>query len=189
MEADIGRAVPGEVLYRRFLAGDRESFESLVEMYEDGLYAFIYGMVHDHHEARHLTIEAFAELALGSAKYAERSSLKTYLYGIAKNLSRRYLKKRGKEKHISFEEIVEGPEDGGTSGGFVEQSDNKEWVNNAMQCLKGDYRTVLALLYYEDMSYRDAGKVMRKSEGQIKLLAQRARGALKKELINNGYTQ
>jgi DNA-directed RNA polymerase specialized sigma24 family protein len=46
---------------------------------------------------------------------------------------------------------------------------------------------VLLLLYFEDMSYREAGKAMNKSEKQIKHLAFRAKKALKKKLESMNY--
>jgi len=191
-EAEYGNRndsdVTGEELYRRFLAGDSNAFEDLVALYEDELSRFINGIVHDRHETKHLTIEAFAQLALGGKGYSGKAALKTYLFTIGKNLATRYVRTRGKEKHISFEEALGTFVDGSDSPyEFMEREENRRLVHEALQELKAEYHAVLALLYFEDMSYREAGQSMKKSENQVKHLAYRAKKALKKRLEDEGY--
>ena len=179
----------GEELFRRYLAGDNDAFEALIAMYDDELCHFINRIVNDYHEAKHLTIDAFAQLAVGGKKFAEKSSLKTYLFTIGKNLAARYIKKRGKEKHIPFEEIVELlGDDSKTPDSHMEREENTRMLRDAMLDLKDDHRVVLILLYFEDMSYMQAGKAMHKSETQIKQLAYRAKAALKRKLKSDGFT-
>jgi len=181
--------ISGEELYRRFLAGDSVAFEELVLIYVDELSRFIYGIVRDYHEAEHLTIETFAELALNNKKFDGKSSIKTYLFAIGKNLSLQLIKKRGREQHLSFEEAAEIPVDEGeTPHSILEREENKKFLHEAMRELKEEYHAVLLLLYFEDMSYIQAGQAMGNSEQQIKNLAHRAKVALKNKLENKGYT-
>ena len=177
-----------EEMYRLFLNGDENSFESLVVLYENELGRFIYNIVHDYHEAKHLTIEAFAQLAASGRQFAGRSSIKTYLFTIGKNLAIRYMKMVGNIQHYSFEEVIEISDDENeTPDHFLEQEENKRLLREAMVGLKDEHRVVLLLLYFEDMSYLQAGQVMQKSEKQIKHLAYRAKLALRKKLENGGF--
>ena len=181
--------VTGEELFRRYLAGYSDAFETLVSLYDDELYHFINRIVNDYHDAKHLTIEAFAQLAIGGSKFANESSLKTYLFTIGKNLAARYMKKRGAEQHISFEEVVGLlVDESETPESYLEREENKRMLHEAMKGLKDDHRVILVLLYFEDMSYMQAGRAMRKSEKQIKQLAYRAKAALKKNLESGGFT-
>jgi len=178
----------GEELYCRFLAGDNDAFESFVRMYEDELSRYLFGVVNDYYEAKHLAIETFSHLVLNSKKFSGQSSIKTYLFAIGKNLSLQFIKKRGREQHLSLEEVMEIPAaEDKTPHIILEQDDNKRRLREAMEELKDEYRAVLALLYFEDMSYRQAGRVMGKTEKQIKNLAHRAKLALKKQLEAGGY--
>ena len=178
----------GEELYYRFLAGDNDAFESFVRMYEDELSRYLFGVVNDYYEAKHLAIETFSHLVLNSKKFSGQSSIKTYLFAIGKNLSLQFIKKRGREQHLSLEEVMEIPAaEDKTPHIILEQDDNKRRLREAMEELKDEYRAVLALLYFEDMSYRQAGRVMGKTEKQIKNLAHRAKLALKKQLEAGGY--
>jgi len=181
--------IAGEDLFRFFLGGDNDAFERIVAMHEDELFRFIDRIVQDFHEAKHLTIEAFAQLAVGGKKFAGESSLKTYLFTIGKNLAARHMKKRGKAPHIPYEEVFEFLiSDDETPHSYMERDENKRLLHDTLQDLKYEYRAVLLLLYFEDMSYRQAGQAMNKSEKQIKHLAFRAKAALKKKLENGGFT-
>ena len=180
----------GEELFRRYLDGDSGAFEELVALYANEMSSFIYGIVHDRHEAKHLTIEAFARLAAAGARFAGRSTLKTYLFAIARRLALRYMKMRRRAQHVSFEEIADTMVD---AAPLPESQYEKEYdarrLRQAMRCLSDDHRTVLMLLYFEDMSYREAGGVMSKTERQIEGLARRAKLALKKMLQDGGGAQ
>jgi len=177
------RGISGEELLRRFYEGDKAAFDELVALYDNGLYSYINGIVRDRYEAKHLTIETFSELATSGCGYKGKSSLKTYLYAIGKNLASRHIKARKRERHISCEEILKIlPDVGETADGFLEREESRRILHDAMQCLKVEHRAVLLLLYFEDMSYLEAGIAMNRSEGQIKSLAHRAKAALKRKL-------
>ena len=178
----------GEELYARYLEGDADAFEEFVILYENDLFRFINSIVRDYHEAKHLTIETFAELIVNSTKFTGKSSIKTYLYAIGKNLSMRHIKKRINNNHISFDEIVEiMVDDSEPMETFLEREESRKNLHIAMRELKEEYHAVLTLLYFEDMSYIQAGRAMNKSEKQIKNLAYRAKAALRKNLENMGY--
>jgi len=181
--------VTGEELHLRFLAGDKGAFEELVRLYERELSMFIRGMVHDTYETKHLVIDTFAELAVSGGNFEGRSTLKTYLFVIAKNLTIKLLKNRERENHLSIDDVFrETFGETESPGEFLEREENKTLLLAAMLDLKPDYQMVLQLLYFEDMSYREAGKVMKKTERQIEGLAYRAKAALKKKLESEGLT-
>ena len=176
----------GEELFCRFLSGDVEAFEAIVSLYEDELSRYIYRIVGDYHEAKQLTIEAFGELSVGGKKYTrEKSSLKTYLFTIGKNLTKRYMRRRQKHDYISFDEIAGVLSDESeTPYAYMEREESRRMLHAAISELKKEHNTVLSLLYFEDMSYRQAGELMNKSEKQITQLVYRAKMALRKKLEN-----
>jgi RNA polymerase sigma-70 factor (ECF subfamily) len=176
----------GEEIYRRFLDGDDSALEKLVDLYGQNLTRFISGFVNDPVAAEELTIDAFAELALKRTRFAGRSSLKTWLFSIGKHLALNFLKKHKKERHLPLDEIWEiavpqSPE----TDLFMEE--RRHQVHGAMRTLKVDHSEVLRLLFFEDMSYVEAGIRMNKTETQVRGLAHRAKRALKKILEHGGF--
>jgi len=172
----------GEDMYGRYLDGDEFAFEGLVSLYKDELYLFINRMVRDSHEAKHLMIETFARLAV-ECNYAGRSSIRAYIFGIGRNLSLKAIKRRKCNRHISLDELVEAVADSrDTPEQTAIRNEDMKRLHEALRLLKDEYRVVLMLLYFEDMSYHEAGKKMKKSEKQIRNLAYRAKISLKRKI-------
>ena len=185
---NVAQNVSGEELYHRFLAGDNGAFVDFVKLYEDALSRYLYGIVHDYYETEQLTIETFSQLVLNKKKFNGASSIKTYLFAIGKNLAFQLLKKRGREQQLSFEDAAKiTVKEDETPHSYLEKEENRYYLQETMQELKEEYRAVLVLLYFEDMSYIQAGRAMNRSEKQIKNLAYRAKLALKKKLVDKGY--
>ena len=67
------------------------------------------------------------------------------------------------------------------------KEERKNQCHEALNKLPEDYRTVLHLIYFENMSYEEAGKVMNKSVKQITNLAYRGRNAMKVILEQGGF--
>ena len=186
----VERGMTGEELYRRFCGGDEAAFVELVALYDTELFSFINSIVNDFHEAKHLSIEAFSELALNANAFKEKSSIKTYLFAIGKNLAKRYVKIREREQHISYEEAIEILiTDGETPQSHFEREENRLLLHRVMGELKEEYRIVLELLYFEDLSYFEAGMAMRKNVKQVANLAFRAKISLKKKLESAGFIE
>lgn len=60
-------------------------------------------------------------------------------------------------------------------------------VRECMDRLNGDYRTVLYLVYFEEVDGDGAAKIMGKSKKQLANLLYRAKQALKTELEKEGF--
>jgi RNA polymerase sigma-70 factor (ECF subfamily) len=173
----------GEELFKLYLGGDTYAFERLIELYEDELARFIHTKVANIDAVKYLTIEAFGQLAVYGKKYAGKSSLKTYLFTIGKNLTTKYLKTLKKNDHLPYDEVMGILcDDSETPQGYLEREEDKQALRLAMGKLKAHHRTVLELVYFEEMSYKQAGEVMGKSEVQVKQLVYRAKLSLKKAM-------
>ena len=68
------------------------------------------------------------------------------------------------------------------------RSERDRQLYDALEKLKAEYREALYLVYFEDMSYRDAATVMNKSESQITKLVYRGKQSLKVILEQEGFT-
>lgn len=156
--------------------GDEDALEKLIDVYAGGLTFFINGIVQDMLDAEELMIDAFARFAVRGKQFEGHSSLKTYLYAIGRNLALRHLKKHKHEKHFTLDDNHAAPY---TPESEYLHGEDKRQLYSAMRQLKDDYRQTLHLLYFEEMSYAEAGKVLGKTERQIDGLAYRGKAALK----------
>ena len=178
----------GRISYKRFLDGDDIGMEEIIKEYRDGLILFLYKFVLSIEKAEELAEDTFVLLCIKRPRDKEKCSFKTWLYTIGRNIAIDYLRHSNKHQttssdycdDISF--VGDNPEEE-----YLKDS-KKIIVNRALKRLKTDYRQVLWLFYFEDMSHKEISIVMRKSVHATQMLATRAREALKRELIKEGLT-
>jgi len=173
----------GASSYRRFLDGDESGLEELLNMYGNNLIYFINGYVKNISLAEDIMEDTFMELIVHKHRFRGESSLKTYLFRIARNKALNAMKKNKR-----YEQLDRDVEDIKSIEDIIIKTEMQKNVRGAMDNIKSDYSVVLELLYFEDMSYEEIGQVLRKTNKQIKNLAYRARLALKEELIKGGIS-
>ncbi|MDE6728665.1 MAG: RNA polymerase sigma factor [Oscillospiraceae bacterium] len=176
----------GESSYRRFLSGDDQGLVEIIRIYKDGLIFFLNGFTHDILAAEELCEDTFVKLAVNKPQFDGRSSFKTFLYTIARNTALDW--KRTHKHHLSIDEA--GEIDSGKRSLEEEylREEQKIAVHRAMEKLKSNYRQVLWLTYFEELSNKETAAVMKKSVRSIETLVYRARNALKKQLEKEGFT-
>jgi RNA polymerase sigma factor (sigma-70 family) len=171
----------GAICYQRFKDGDKSGLEELVKLYNDSLILFLNSYVNNPAIAEDLAAETFFELLTKKSHYINKYSFKTWLFKIGKNNAIDYIRKQAKRSHVSIHdyEIECKLEDPGCLEEIIVKNEQTYLIHQAMQNINPDYREVLHLLYFEEMSYDEAAVVLKKSNKQIKNLAYRARLALK----------
>lgn len=171
--------------YERFLQGDSKGLEELVHRYNLRLIRFLNGYVKDIDTAQDLAADTFAELLARKSRFSGRSSFQTWLFQIGRHNALDYLRRKKRRQEVNIDDIKHA-----ASGKNVEdmicQQEQKRELYAAISTLKQEYMEVVLLLYFEGMSYEQAGKVMHKSQRQIKNLAYRAKQALKERLKEEG---
>jgi len=172
-----------EIIYRRFLASRaEEEFRILLDRHRESLTLFLYGIIHNMEDAEELMLDAYAEVA-ANARFSERSTFKTWLFAIGKNKALLYLRK---QRRFQTNEVPDTPSEETPELNILKEERNRQ-LYKALWNLHEDYRQILTLLFFEQMSCEDAGKVMGKNRKQIYNLAERGKRALKDELRRMGF--
>ena len=169
----------GASSYRRFLDGDESAFDDIVNELFQKLVFFVDSYVHDVHTAEDIAIDVFSDLIANRRKYNFKVTLKTYLFMLGRSRALDYIKHR---KVINFVELSEAenlPSDRVSLEEIVLADEKKRLVNSAVSKLNTDMREVIHLIYFEDMTYEQAAKVMKKSRKQVDNLIYRAKKELR----------
>ena len=177
----------GASSYRRYLEGDESGFDEVLALYQDRLIFFIHRYVRNITVAEDLAEDAFVELLIHKRRFHYRVKLKTYLFTIGRNKAINYLKRASTRMDTALPSLDILEADALQLEERVLQEERKREVNAAVGQLNEDYRDVLHLLYMEDMTYEEAGKVLGKNRKQIENLAYRARQSLKAVLDKEGF--
>lgn len=177
----------GESSYRQYLDGDKDKFKVLVEYYGANLIYFINGYVKNIFVAEDLMEETFCDLVYYKHRYNGKSSFKTYLFSIARNKAVDYLKSKAKATITSLDDLSGIANDDLNLENMVVRKEEYRHLYSALSKIKYEYRNVLYLFYFEDMSYNEIAKVMKKNNKQIKNLMYRAKQTLKLIMETEGF--
>ncbi len=176
----------GESSYRRYLAGDDNGLVEVIRDYKDGLIFYLNSFVRNLTVAEELCEDAFVKLAVKKPRFREGSSFKTFLYAIGRNAALDFLR-RNKSDVVPIEDIAESAADMESLEQSYIREERRIAVHRALDSLKSEYRQVLWLTYFEELSNKETAAVMKKSVHGIETLVYRARLALKKQLEQEGF--
>lgn len=164
---------------------DRNQIEELVELYRESLIYFIARYVGDLYTAEDLAEDVFVELLLHPDRYRGDSSMKTYLFSIGRNKAIDFIRKHSRVSVQDNETMAGyGEAEYYDLESHVVADEEKRELARAMETIKEEYRYALHLVYFEDMSYDEAGEVMGKTRKQIENLVYRGKQALRLVLAN-----
>ena len=176
----------GASSYRRFLDGDESAFACIMKDLFRGLVFFIDGFVQDTHAAEDIAIDIFSDLVVHRHRYNFKVSLKTYLYMVGRSRALDYIRHR---KVIDFAELSEANPIADESASLEEtvlSDERKRHVSAAVARLPEDMRVAVHLIYFEEMTYAEAAKVMKKNRKQVDNLLYRAKKELRIILGEDG---
>ncbi len=178
----------GASSYRRFRdTGDESGLVEIIRDYKDGLIFYLSSIVGDIGTAEELAEDTFVKLGTKKPSNNGKSTFRTWLYAIGRNLAIDYLRKNARARKISLEECGELADDEAALELAVIREERKITVHRAMRRLKPEYRQVLWLVYFEGFSCREAAAVMKKSVHNIDTLLYRARKSLRAQLEMEGF--
>ena len=177
----------GASSYRRFLDGDDNGITEIVEIYKDGLILYLNGYVNNIFVAEELTEDTFFRLIIKKPKYSGKSTFKSWLYAIGRNVAVDYIRHNSKILNVSIDDVENYLIEEQTLEQSYIKEENMLIVNKAINELIPEYRNVLWLTYFEDFSNKETAIILKKTERQIKNLLYRARKALKSKLEKEGF--
>jgi len=176
-----------EQLFVRFLEeGNSDDLRVLLDRYRESLTLFLYGYVHNMEDAEDIMMSAFAVAASGASVFSGRSSFKTWLYGIGRNLAMHHLRSLRRTDPLGHE--VEAGSDSTADMRMLEDEEKRQ-LYTALEELPDDYRNALYLVYFENMDHDEAARIMKKSKKQIYNLVFRGKQSLKDILERMGYVR
>jgi RNA polymerase sigma-70 factor (ECF subfamily) len=159
--------------------GDIFAFEQLVKRYQKGLFAFAFRIVFNAGLAEEIVQDALFKIYGAIDRVDTKKKFSTYLFEITKNTAISAL--RGKRNTIPLEAIVTASDD----EAIYEQLNRKEEqerVRRAIRTLPDKYRHVIALYYFDELSYEEISKTVRLPINTVRTHLYRAKEQLKRKL-------
>ncbi|MEK3933735.1 sigma-70 family RNA polymerase sigma factor [Sporosarcina sp. FSL W7-1349] len=155
--------------------------------YGESVLTYILLMVRDYQQAEDLTQETFIKAYRNHEHFEYKSSVKTWLFSIARNVTNDYFRKKHPLRHyfgLTMEEKDYKP----IPEQIVEMNFQNEQLYKAIQQLKPSYRHVIILRKLKEFSTEETALVLNWSESKVKMTLKRALEKLKIEMSKGGVT-
>jgi len=169
-------------MVKHALKGDRFAFGVLVRQYESLVAKTVVGMLGQTQEAEDVGQEVFIRFFRSMKQYKGDSALGTYLTRIAINLSLNALKKQKNKRTDGLENLEYRLKAEDNIG----KRDTKEVVENALQQLEPEFRSVVVLRMIEGFTTKETAKILELPQGTVLSRLSRAQVKLK-EILKKDY--
>jgi len=171
----------GACSYRRYLDGEEEAFDEIMNELFDKLVFFINRYVQDYYAAEDIAMDTFADLIVHKNRYNFSVTLKTYLFMLGRSRALSYLKKVRRRQTTPTQEIENDAQIDELERELL-KNEQKQAVNAAIMMLPEDMRIAVHLVYFEELSYEETANVMKKNKKQVDNLLYRAKQELRNTL-------
>ena len=173
-----------EELYRSYLKDDATGLEELMRRYGSALTLYIDGYIGDVHEAEDLMIEVFSYL-FTKRPHIRDGGLRAYIYKAARHMALRHKSRR--RPVFSLDDLPREPEAEMLVEEAVRSRERSQLLHLCMKRLHVEYREALYLTYFEELSYKEAARVMGKNVKQVTNLVYRGKQSLRRLLEQEGF--
>ncbi len=170
-------------LVKKAINGDGEAFELLIKQESDKLYKIAFLHVRNKEDALDVIQESVYKAFISIKKLKNPEFFSTWLVKILIRTTYRMLEQRKKLGFIDDNSIME------LLDKEVPEYEHQIDLSYAVSKLNHNYKTVIILFYYNDLSIRDISKALDKPEGTIKTYLRRAKIELKKMIGEDHYEQ
>jgi len=177
---------PEETLVER-AQEDPEAFGVLYERYVDQIYQYVFYRTGDRYDAEDLTAKTFYKALANLDRYRYRGlPFSAWLYRIAHNLVANWHRDRKRRTGIPLDELANVGRGRDSALELVESSERAEALREALERLPEDRQELLVLKYSTELSNKEIGEVIGRTEGAVKALYHRTLAALRKDLERRG---
>jgi RNA polymerase sigma factor (sigma-70 family) len=174
-------------LIDRATAGDEKAYAELMKRYRKPVYHTLLKMVRNQDDAEDLTIEAFAKAFRNLPKFKKEYTFSTWLFRIATNNCIDYIRKKKLETmsiSTSYTDDNGDPVDIDIRDENLNPQESTinaqkiELVHSFVSQLPAKYQQLVALRYFEELSYEEIAERIEAPLGTVKAQLHRARELL-----------
>lgn len=179
-----------EELIVSILDGDRDLFATLVGRYRGRLVNYLYRMLRNEDDAHDLAQEVFFKIYQALDRFDPRYRFSTWLFRVGQNAAIDKIRKR-RLRLVSLHRPPDADGDGGdwdlpgdgpTPYQEARNVERGAAIRQAIDQLPGEYRELISLRHYAELSYGEIAELKGMPLGTVKNKLFRGRQMLKEEL-------
>ena len=162
----------------RLKTGDAMAFTALYDRYKQPLFAFCLRMLHDQARAEDVVHDTFLKVFRESHTLLNLESFRSWLFRIARNETLMLIRRNRESEPLDTDGIWEEE----TPLSVLEKAEERVIVQTLLNTLKKEYREVLHLREYQQLSYAEIARITGTTESSVKSRIFKARQALAQKL-------
>jgi RNA polymerase sigma-70 factor, ECF subfamily len=184
---------PDAQLMLRLKNGEEHVLNELMSRWQQPLVSFIYRYIGQETEALDLAQETFVRVYQTRHRYTVQGKFSTWLFTIAANLSRNYLRWRQRRgdsaskgwdaKAAESAELLQSEEDSPDQAAM--RSESISLIKEVVDQLPHDLKTVILLYEYQGLSYEEIASVLGCSSKAVEMKLYRTRKLLREKLLRS----
>jgi RNA polymerase sigma-70 factor (ECF subfamily) len=170
--------------------GHSECFEPLVRRYMQKAFHIAYGFTRDIESAKDLSQDAFLRAFSRIQQFDGRASFYTWFYRILVNICLDHARRKGRVAWQSLDEQSDNPhdqrhlmDDGFRPDQAAMAGEATRKASATLQAMPNKQRTAFMLRNDQGLSIADVAKVMKTTEGTVRVYLHRAVAALRQSLV------
>ena len=148
----------------------RQSLEELIEAYQKSLYAAAFNICRNTDDANDVVQDTFIQYYTTKKQFRDEEHLKAWLLRVAINRAKDISRSFWKKNRLSIEDYADA---------VPFESREETGLFEAVMRLPEKYREVILLYYYEDLSIKETARILRITEGSVKMRLSRGRSFLR----------
>lgn len=153
-------------LLKRIAGGDKGAMKRLYERHHAGVLSFVQSRLRDPMEAFDVVQDTFLDVWRSAGRHEGRSSVKTWIFSIARNKTIDRFRKGGRE--VPFEDDFDPPDITPNAETVIEAASDAEQVRACIEKLSPPQARAVRLAFYEDLGYAEIAELEQVPEGTIK---------------------
>lgn len=156
-----------------------QSMDDVYQKYARTVYKYLLSKTHDENVAEELTQETFYQAILSIDRFDKSCKISTWLCAIAKNQLAAY-----RRKHPSFEELDNVKQSVASAESDVINAETRVELMKKLHFCPEPYREIMYLRIFGNLSFKEIGEIMDKTENWARVNYYRGKEKLRKELTD-----
>jgi len=179
---DISSKISDEDVVKEYLATNNVAyFDILYKRYSGKVFGKCISILKSESAAEDATQDIFMKILLNLSKFSGKSKFSTWLYSITYNFCIDTIRRRKKDKSVLVDDMSmeHDTADDDIEDRFLMETNVKRLKVILEEVPAGD-KTILLMKYQDEMSIKEIGAILEKSESAVKMKIKRAKQKFKK---------
>ena len=181
LATDISKDLADEELVKLYLSSQNVAcFNILYKRYAGKIFGKCLSLLKNESEAEDATQDIMMKILLNMSKFSGKSKFSTWIYSITYNFCIDFLRRKKKDRSVYFDDLSEKIEFEDKVEDALLLQMNVDRLKVILEEIPSGDKTILLMKYQDEMSIREIGEILNKSESAIKMKIKRAKQKFQK---------